>query len=157
MLIVGDLNSYAKEDPIRALEAAGFTNLVNQFVGAGAYSYVFDGQWGYLDHALGSRRPGLPGHRCDGVPHQRRRALGARLQHRLQVGRPQVDSLYAPDQFRVSDHDPIVVGLQPNSAATVTAAFDDTSVACGSGNASLTVDITDRDEADTHTATIDVG
>jgi hypothetical protein len=54
----------------------------------------------------------------------------------------------------VSDHDPVVVGLSPNSPATVTAAFDDTSVACGSGNASLTVGITDRDAADTHTASI---
>ena len=53
-LILGDLNSYAKEDPIRTLETAGFTNLVNRFVGGDAYSYVFDGQWGYLDHALGS-------------------------------------------------------------------------------------------------------
>ena len=62
--------------------------------------------------------------------------------------------LYAPDEFRVSDHDPVVVGLTPNSPATVTAMFDDTSVPCGAGNASLTVGITDRDEADTHTATI---
>ena len=40
----------------------------------------------------------------------------------------QVASLYAPDEFRVSDHDPIVVGLKPNSAPTVSAAFTDTSV-----------------------------
>ncbi len=53
-LILGDLNSYAKEDPIRTLEEAGFTNLVAKYVGPDAYSYVFDGQWGYLDHALGS-------------------------------------------------------------------------------------------------------
>ncbi len=29
VLILGDLNSYAKEDPIRTLEEAGFTNLVD--------------------------------------------------------------------------------------------------------------------------------
>jgi hypothetical protein len=63
-------------------------------------------------------------------------------------------TLYAPDQYRVSDHDPVIVGLSPNSPATVTAAFDDTSVTCGTGNASLTVGITDRDSEDTHTATI---
>ena len=63
-------------------------------------------------------------------------------------------TLYAPDQFRVSDHDPVLVGLTPNSPATVTAAFDDASVSCGSGNASLTVGIADRDAEDTHTATI---
>ena len=53
VLILGDLNSYAKEDPITTLEAAGFTNLIEQPAAREAYSYVFDGQWGYLDHALG--------------------------------------------------------------------------------------------------------
>ena len=42
------------EDPITVIRNAGFTNLVSQFDGPDAYSYVFDGQWGYLDHALGS-------------------------------------------------------------------------------------------------------
>ena len=60
-LIIGDLNSYAMEDPIDAIKAgpddtAGtsddYTNLVKQFLGTYAYSYVFDGQNGYLDHAL---------------------------------------------------------------------------------------------------------
>ena len=27
----------------------------------------------------------------------------------------QVTSLYAPDQFRISDHDPVVIGLTPNA------------------------------------------
>ncbi len=54
VLILGDLNSYAKEDPITTLEAAGFTNLIEKLNGAEAYSYAFDGQWGYLDHALGT-------------------------------------------------------------------------------------------------------
>ncbi len=54
MLILGDMNSYAKEDPITTLEGAGFTNLIEQRNGREAYSYAFDGQWGYLDHALGS-------------------------------------------------------------------------------------------------------
>ena len=40
------------EDPITTFEAAGYTNLVDRFVGAGAYSFLFDGLIGYLDHAL---------------------------------------------------------------------------------------------------------
>ena len=51
-LIIGDLNSYAKEDPITAVKSAGYTNLIESRLGADAYSYAFDGQWGYLDHAL---------------------------------------------------------------------------------------------------------
>jgi PKD repeat protein len=56
--------------------------------------------------------------------------------------------------FRVSDHDPVIVGLTPNSPATVDAAFDDASVGCGAGSASLTVEFADRDADDTHDVTI---
>ena len=54
VLLIGDYNSYAKEDPITTLTGSGFTNLVSSAIGVDAYSYVFDGQWGYLDHAIGS-------------------------------------------------------------------------------------------------------
>src|SRR4029077_20696492 len=61
--IVGDLNSYAGEDPIAALESAGYTNLVRAFHADDAYSYVFDGQWGYLDYVMASSslRPQVTG------------------------------------------------------------------------------------------------
>jgi uncharacterized protein len=52
VLVIGDLNSYAMEDPITTLENGGLTDLVEQFIGADAYSFVFDGQLGYLDTAL---------------------------------------------------------------------------------------------------------
>ena len=151
VVILGDLNSYAKEDPVKALEAAGYTNLVSSFLGEDAYSYVFDGQWGYLDHALGSAD--LFG----------KNQVAGVAEFHINADEPSVldyntdfktanlqDVLYAPDMFRVSDHDPIIVGLTPNSPATVEAAFDDTSVSCGEGSASLTVDIADQDDADTH-------
>ena len=44
----------AVEELARALEAAGYTNLAQHFHGNDAYSYVFDGQWGYLDYVLAS-------------------------------------------------------------------------------------------------------
>ena len=53
-LIIGDLNSYTFETPIQALEAGGYENLVRTFNGLAAYSYVFNGESGYLDHALGT-------------------------------------------------------------------------------------------------------
>ena len=56
-LIIGDLNSYDKEDPIDVFTAAGYTDLLLAYQGEYAYSYVFDGQLGYLDHALAG--PGL--------------------------------------------------------------------------------------------------
>ena len=153
VLLLGDYNSYSKEKSIVALEAGGYTNLIADLVGPDAYSYVFDGQWGYLDYALGSQsiRSQVTGvseyHINSDEP--------SVLDYNTNFKSPsQVASLYAPDQYRVSDHDPVVVGLSPNSPATVTAAFADGSVSCGAGSASLTVGITDRDASDTHTATI---
>jgi uncharacterized protein len=106
VLIVGDLNAYAMEDPIRALEAGGFTNLA----GINAYSYALDGQWGTLDYALASASLAS-------------QVAGAAKWH-INADEPnvldyntnfksagQVVSLYAPDPFRVSDHDPAIVGL----------------------------------------------
>ena len=141
VLLVGDYNSYAKETPIATLEAGGFTNLVEQYQGADAYSYVFDGQWGYLDHALGSASLA-------------RQVTGVADYH-INSDEPsvldyntdfksagQVASLYAPDQYRVSDHDPVIVGLSPDGPTRVAAEFADGSVQCGRDNASLTVTVT---------------
>lgn len=110
ILLLGDYNSYAMEDPIRVIESAGFMNLIKADVGEAAYSYVFDGQWGYLDHALGS----------PSVLSQ----VTAVAEYHINSDEPSVldyntdfktanlqNTLYAPDQFRVSDHDPIIVGL----------------------------------------------
>ncbi|MEH6829626.1 MAG: ExeM/NucH family extracellular endonuclease [Sulfitobacter sp.] len=51
-LILGDLNAYAKEDPLGVLADAGYIDLAAQSLGDSAYSYVFDGQIGTLDYAL---------------------------------------------------------------------------------------------------------
>ena len=105
-LILGDLNAYAKEDPIITLQANGFANLVAQFNGASAYSYVFDGQWGYLDYALASTS--LTG-QVTGVTEWHINAdEPVVLDYNLEL---KGAGLYAPDQYRVSDHDPILVGL----------------------------------------------
>ena len=56
ILILGDLNAYANEDPVTALEGAGYTDLTetSAFMGTEAYSFVFDGQRGTLDYGLAS-------------------------------------------------------------------------------------------------------
>ena len=110
VLIIGDLNSYAQEDPISTLRSAGYRNLIAADGDRNPYSYVFDGQWGYLDHALASAS-------------LRRQVTGAGdvhinadepsvLDYNVNFKTPgQVASLYAPDRFRTSDHDPVVIGL----------------------------------------------
>jgi predicted extracellular nuclease len=111
VLIMGDLNAYAKEDPIEEIRDAGYTDLVRRFEGIGAYSYVFDGQWGYLDHALASQS-------------LKEQVTGTTTWH-INADEPpvldyntdfksadQVDGLYAPTPYRSSDHDPVLVGLR---------------------------------------------
>jgi predicted extracellular nuclease len=110
VLLVGDLNSYAKETPIAALETAGYTNLIAARLGPEAYSYAFDGEWGYLDYALGTSSLTA---QVSGVGEWHINAdEPAVLDYNDDFKSPgQLSSLYAPDQFRISDHDPVVVGL----------------------------------------------
>jgi uncharacterized protein len=120
-LVVGDLNAYAQEDPIRALRDAGFTDLVARFGGPAPYSYVFDGQAGYLDHALAS---GPLVDRVTGVTEWHVNAdEPVVLDFNTEFKTPgQVTGLYAPDAIRSSDHDPVLVGLdlRPDLARLIT-------------------------------------
>ncbi|WP_026301029.1 MULTISPECIES: ExeM/NucH family extracellular endonuclease [unclassified Thioalkalivibrio] len=52
VIIAGDLNAYAAEDPLRVLREAGKHDLVHDEPDQ-AYSYVFRGQSGQLDYLLG--------------------------------------------------------------------------------------------------------
>ncbi|HEU5469157.1 MAG TPA: ExeM/NucH family extracellular endonuclease [Actinophytocola sp.] len=118
VLIVGDLNSYSGEDPIAALESAGYTNLIRHFHGLDAYSYVFDGQWGYLDYVLASESmtPQITG---AGDAHHNADEPSV-LDYLTDFKSPaQIVSLYAPDRFRTADHDPVLVGLNPGVPATI--------------------------------------
>jgi predicted extracellular nuclease len=109
--IVGDLNSYANEDPVVALEDAGYTNIVDALIDD-PYSYVFDGQWGYLDYALGSAA-GMAEVADVAEWHINADEPSVLDYNSNFKPAPQLTSLYAPDRFRVSDHDPIVLGLDP--------------------------------------------
>ncbi len=111
ILIIGDLNSYAQEDPIQVILEFGFVNLVEELIGPEAYSFVFSGQWGYLDYALAS--PSLAA-QVTGVTEWNINADEPNvLDYSTQFKNAnQQVILYAPDQFRSSDHDPIMVGLQ---------------------------------------------
>ncbi len=119
VLIMGDLNSYAQEDTLTNLQNGGFTNLVSSYIGANAYSYVFDGQWGYLDYALGSHTI-LP--QVTGVEEYHINAdEPVVLDYNTDFKSPgQLVSLFAADQYRVSDHDPVIVGLDLNVPTAVT-------------------------------------
>ncbi|HKJ52271.1 MAG TPA: ExeM/NucH family extracellular endonuclease [Gammaproteobacteria bacterium] len=106
-LLIGDLNSYAREDPVGVLREHGYSDLVDRFLGDRAYSYLFAGTLGYLDHALAS-------------PTLANQVTGVTIWH-ANVDEPDIldyqtrpgrEGLYVPDPFRASDHDPLLIGLE---------------------------------------------
>lgn len=111
VLIMGDLNAYAREDPVTTLGRAGYTDLIAAHVGPAAYSYVFNGQWGYLDHALASATllPHVTGAAVWHINADEPPILAFDTRFRTDA---QLRSLYRPDPFRSSDHDPVIVGLR---------------------------------------------
>lgn len=108
-LIIGDLNSYDEEDPIDALRAEGYDDLLDVHVGELAYTFVFDGQFGHLDYAMSSES-------------MTAQVTGATVWH-INADEPDIldydmsfksntqDALYAVNPYRSSDHDAVLVGL----------------------------------------------
>nr|WP_161965103.1 ExeM/NucH family extracellular endonuclease [Ornithinimicrobium cerasi] len=115
VLIIGDLNSYDKEDPIDELKADGYTDLLLQWQGEYAYSYVFDGALGYLDYAMSSAAltPLVTGAEAWAINADEPSVLDYDMSFKPDA----VDAIYAPDAFRSSDHDPILVGLNLDAIA----------------------------------------
>jgi predicted extracellular nuclease len=110
-LIMGDMNAYAQEDPIRAITDTGFIDSIDAFLGADeAYSFVFDGMSGYLDHGLASPSlfPQITGASEWHINTDEPRVLDYNVEFKTPG---QVDSLYDPGPYRSSDHDPLLVGL----------------------------------------------
>lgn len=117
-LIIGDLNSYAKEDPIDAIRF-GADNIEDtaddygdmlSIAHANPYGYVFDGRVGYLDHALVNYE--LLGNVVD-VNFWHINADEADLiNYDTSFKLPAQDALYASDAYRSSDHDPVIITLQ---------------------------------------------
>ncbi|WP_432862549.1 ExeM/NucH family extracellular endonuclease [Microbispora rosea] len=106
-LVIGDLNAYGEEDPIHTLEAGGLTSLSKRFIPeAQRYSYLFDGLSGELDHAMAGKQLVK---RVTGTTIWHVNADEPRiLDYNLEFNPP---SLYRPDAFRSSDHDPLLIGL----------------------------------------------
>ncbi|MGJ9556362.1 ExeM/NucH family extracellular endonuclease [Actinotignum sp. GS-2025b] len=107
VFVVGDLNSYSKEDPIRVFEKAGYTNLHGHFQ-PDSYTYQFSGLVGSLDHVLAN-------------PAAAKLATGGQVWNinspesvALEYSRYNynIKNLWDESAFRSSDHDPFKVGLK---------------------------------------------
>ncbi|MEN1928720.1 ExeM/NucH family extracellular endonuclease [Luteimonas sp. MJ250] len=103
--VLGDLNAYAMEDPVRGFIDAGWHDALAAADGGRPYTYVYDAQAGRLDHALLS--PALGG-----------RLQDAAIWHSNADEAPNVvdpatnDGETSTAPWRASDHDPVIVGLR---------------------------------------------
>lgn len=100
IVLLGDFNAYAKEDPIRTLHDLGWQDAFKVAKVEHPYSYVYNGYTGRLDHALLS--PGMA-----------KRLRGAAEWH--SNADEQDASGYqgrnVPGPWRSSDHDPLLLGF----------------------------------------------
>ncbi|QQP94925.1 ExeM/NucH family extracellular endonuclease [Lysobacter enzymogenes] len=98
-MIVGDLNAYAQEQPLRELYAAGWQDAFAAAKVAAPYSYVYDGELGRLDHALLS--PALAA------------TLRGAAEWHTNADEPESAGYRAggAGPWRSSDHDPVLLGF----------------------------------------------
>ncbi|MGE0103972.1 MAG: ExeM/NucH family extracellular endonuclease [Blastocatellales bacterium] len=134
VVVVGDFNSYAQEDPIDAMRAAGLVDLIEAFVPAGSrYSFLFQSEVGLLDHAFVT-------------PSLASKATGSTVWH-INSDEPFVfdyntefktDDRYFPTPYRAADHDPLLLGFQftnrPAGGAMAVSTSGGTVVCTGGGD-----------------------
>ncbi len=155
VLLLGDFNAYAKEDPITALIGGGYTDLEALFQGANAYSYLFDGQLGHLDYGFANAAL-LP--QVTGADAWHINADESDLfdynDETKDVGeaafeeKPDGSALVPPrvvfqpgTPYRASDHDPVLVGLFQVADLSVTKTASPSPVTVGA-NLTYTITVT---------------
>jgi predicted extracellular nuclease len=132
VLLLGDFNSYAQENPVTTLTSGGFTDVETALLGANAYSYLFDGQLGHLDYAFASASlfPQITGVGAWHINADESDLFDYNDEVK-DVGeatfeeKPDGSALVPPrvvfqpaSPYRASDHDPVMVGLFPPCVIT---------------------------------------
>ncbi len=121
LLIIGDLNAYAMEDPIQFLFDEGYEDQVVRFLEEGEVEYSFGfpldldtspatQAFGALDYALATEAfsEQIVGAREWHINADEASVFDYNLEFRPQA---QADGLFDATPFRASDHDPVVIGL----------------------------------------------
>ncbi|MGM9489980.1 ExeM/NucH family extracellular endonuclease [Ideonella sp. YS5] len=111
-LLLGDMNSYAQEDPVIAFAGGGYADQIARFNAFG-YSYVFDGASGRLDHALATAT--LAAVVSSATEWHINADEPSVIDYNTEFKQPQCPACgpdyYTPTAYRSSDHDPVVAGL----------------------------------------------
>jgi uncharacterized protein len=130
VVVVGDLNAYGKEDPILELANAGMVDQIDRFNDE-AYSYVFDGEAGYLDHGLttASLSPFVTGAVHWHINADEPSIIDYNSEFKLRADGTCATATCSPDYYsatvyRSSDHDSVLLGLSLVKAVQGTAGRD---------------------------------
>ena len=111
--LLGDFNSYTQEDPMQVFFEAGYKDIAAEKTDES--TYVYGSRTGSLDHvlALDASDAGDGATAFGSVTGADVWNINSVESLALEYSRfnYNIADLFAPDQFRASDHDPVVVGL----------------------------------------------
>ncbi|MCH1867491.1 ExeM/NucH family extracellular endonuclease [Nocardioides sp. CFH 31398] len=107
VFLTGDFNSYTQEDPMQVLYGEGYRKISSDQ--AGDYSYSFSGLSGSLDHFVGNAAARGLVTGADYWSINSGESIAFEYS-RYNYNRTQ---FYEDNVFRASDHDPMVVGINP--------------------------------------------
>ncbi|MBH0017759.1 ExeM/NucH family extracellular endonuclease [Pseudoalteromonas sp. NGC95] len=111
-ILVGDMNAYAMEDPIRAFADKGYKNVVAEIDGDTlGYSYSFSGRAGSLDHAVATQS--LLSKIVAATDWHINADEPISLDYNVEFkSEGQQSSLYSESAYRASDHDPVIIDIK---------------------------------------------
>jgi 5'-nucleotidase len=117
VFLSGDFNAYTMEQPMQVFYDAGYTNLGAEMTDE--HTYLFGGTVGSLDHILANEAALATVTGADVWNINSVEPIA------LEYSRYNYNAtdFYAPDQFRASDHDPLVVGLEVTDKVTPSVTF----------------------------------
>jgi hypothetical protein len=109
-VVLGDLNAYAKEDPLTMLASAGYVSAFEVLGKTPAYGYIFENLSGQLDHML--LNADAQQYLVDATEWHINADEPIALDYNTE-SKPGIlaSKYYAPDAYRSSDHDPVLVAL----------------------------------------------
>lgn len=124
VILVGDYNAYGAEDPINTLTGAGMINEMLRVPAATRYTYVYDGMAGYIDQMIAtssfdSQITGI-------APWHINSDEATMLDYTLSYKPAAQLALFSVDPYRTSDHDPILIGISPNTGPSASTIIIDT-------------------------------
>ena len=118
IILVGDMNAYAMEDPIRKFDEKGYKNVVAELDGDTlSYSYSFSGRAGSLDHALATESllSKVVAANDWHINADEPIVLDYNLEFKSEGHQ---STLYAEGPYRASDHDPVIVDIKSEVVLT---------------------------------------